>query len=72
MCESVRGCILKNSASIIIKEICCKKCPYLYKNRPVATRWLQTVCVIKFFICKRKLSIFLLTAKVSNTKCYEG
>ena len=31
----------------------------LAANGPVATRWLQTICVINFFTCKRKVSNFV-------------
>ena len=27
-------------------------------KRPVATGWLQTICVIMFFMCRRKVSNF--------------
>ena len=36
---------------IIIRQI-------LYDKRPVATGWLQTICFIDLFICKRKVSYF--------------
>ena len=56
----------------------------LIHERPVATGWLHTICVIKFATCKGKVSnliniifylsylllfFYILTTKINNTKC---